>query len=125
MSTSTQTTIKTKTSTGRPMAWFTLKIIWQPWKERKLSSVQTIRGDFRFQEKPENIPNMLKDLLNYIEDNLGTIAEATLYDNRVTYPFCELLVFKGNRIRVNNLPESIQAYALPILDKIERQPPTN
>lgn len=125
MSTNTQVSYRTKTSTGRPMAWFTLRIIWHPWKERMLSPVQTIRGDFRFDQRPENIQNMLKDLINYIEDNLGTIAEATLYDNRVTWPACELLVFKGNRIRVNNIPEHLQGYALPVIDKIERQPPTN
>jgi hypothetical protein len=113
------TQIKTHTASGRSVAWFTLRIKWQSWAvKQKLSPVQTVRGDFRFDQKPENIPSMLQDLINYIEDFQGQIEEATVYDNRRTFPHSQILVYRTGKVRVNNLPDFIQAYATPVLKKL-------
>ena len=117
------TPIVTKTKAGKPVAWFTLRIVWHTWAiKEKISPIQTIRGDFRFHESPENIPNMLQDLINYLEDHVGEIYEATLYDNRVPWPHNELLKTRGNAIRVNNLPEHIKYFTERVLQLIRNQP---
>lgn len=117
------TTIKTHTKAGKPVAWFTLRITWHTWAiKEKLSPIQTIRGDFRFHQSPENIPNMLQDLINYLEDHVGEIDKATLYDNRVPWPHNELLKTRRNSIRVNNLPEHIKYFTERVLLLIRNQP---
>lgn len=114
--------IRTKTSAGRPIAWFTLRVKWHTWaQERKLSNPQTIRGDFRYEQKPENIHLMLQDMLNYLEDYFGEMEEVQLYDNRRSFPHCQLLVIRSAEIRVNNLPENIQEYASRVFFRIKAQ----
>ncbi len=117
------TAVKAKTKKNRDIAWFTVRICWHRWAERRLSNPQTIRGDFRVDEQTsENVLEQLQDLLNYLEDNLGMIQQAILYDNRRPYPHCEILKFQGNRVRLNKLPEGIQNYAQHLLSLIEKQP---
>jgi hypothetical protein len=117
------TTIKTHTKAGMPVARLTLRITCHTWAiKEKISPIQTIRGDFRFPQSPENIPNMLQDLINYLEDHVGEIYEATLYDNRIPWPHKELLKTRGNSIRVNNLPEHIKYFTERVLQLIRNQP---
>lgn len=118
------TRVKTHTSTGRPVAWFTLRIKWHSWAENtKVSNPFTVRGDFRFNQEQRNITNMLKDLLNYLDDYHGQIEKAVLYDNRRTYPANEILIYKNYQIRVNHLPDFVQEYADPIIKAITAKPP--
>jgi hypothetical protein len=116
--------IKTRTSAGREMAWFTLRVFWHPWAERRLSNPQVIRGDHRIdQQTSENIPEQLSDLINYLEEYLGMIEKAIIYDNRRPYPFCEVFKFKGDRIYINKLPEFMQGYLRHLVTAIEKNKP--
>lgn len=113
--------IKTHTATGREVAWFTLRVFWHPWAEGRLSNPQVIRGDHRIdQQTPENIPEQLADLINYIEEYLGMIEKAIIYDNRRPYPYCELFKFKGDRVYINKLPSFIQGYLQHLILSIEK-----
>lgn len=103
--------LKTFTSAGKPVAWFTLRIKWHSWaQERKLSNPQTVRCDFRHAQNSDNLKFMLMDLLDYIVDYCGEIEEVRMYDNRRAYPHNMVLIYRYGEFRDFEIPACVADY---------------